>query len=138
MEVFSLESNTDTEVLLIQTAKENQPTLTKRWTTEANLAAAAAEKFLIDNSAGRRNTRHQTKSCSSYFEGKDIYFMKQSRPEALTENAKKLSEEELYLLELDIFKPLDFYEILFDRMKRKDKEKCSKTPTLIRTFVIRL
>ena len=105
MEAFSLESKTNTEVLMIQTAKENQPRLTKRWTTEANLSVAATEKF--DNPAGRGRTRDQTKSCSSYFEGKDVYFMKQ-RPEALTENAEKLSEEELYSLELDIFKPLDF------------------------------
>ena len=135
MEAFSLEKKTSTEVLVIKTAKENQRTLTKRWTTEANMSAAATERF--DNPAGRGRTRDKTKSCSGYFEGKDVYFMKQG-PEALTENAKKLSEEELYLLELDIFKPLDFYEILFDRMKRKDKEKCSKTPTLTRTFVIRL
>ena len=65
------------------------------------------------------------------------YFVKK-KSDRLTENAKKLSEEELYLLELDIFKPFDFYEILFDRVKSKDKEACSKTPTLIRTFVIRL
>ena len=40
----------------------------------------------------------------------------------LTEQAKNLTPEELRSLELDIFKPLDFYEILFERMKAKDKE----------------
>ena len=124
MEVFSLQSNTNTEVLVIETAKENQPRLTKRWTTEANLAANGTD------------ARSRAVSCNSYFEEKG-YFVKQ-RSDRLTENAKKLSEEEMYALELDIFKPLDFYEILFDRMKNKDKEACSKTPTYIRAFIIRL
>ena len=75
-------------------------------------------------------------SCSSYFEEKG-YFVKQ-KSDRLTENAKKLSDEELHLLELDIFKPLDFYEILFDRVNSNDKDGCSKTPTLFRTFVFRI
>lgn len=37
------------------------------------------------------------------------------------ENAKKLSPEEMAALEIDIFKPLDFYEILFNRLKGSDK-----------------
>ena len=113
---------------MIEIAKENQPRLTKRWRTEVNLTAEREDV--------RSRTRNQAVSCSSYFEKKG-YFVKQ-KSDRLTENAKKLSDEELYLLELDIFKPLDFYEILFKRMKRKDEEPCSKTPTLIRTFVIRL
>ena len=48
---------------------------------------------------------------------------------SLTENAKKLSEEELYLLEFAIFNPLDFYEILFDRIKSRGEEKCSEAST---------
>ena len=35
----------------------------------------------------------------------------------MCEGAKKLSPEEMALLEIDIFKPLDFYEILFNRTK---------------------
>ena len=35
----------------------------------------------------------------------------------LTENAKKLSNEELALLYEDILKPLDFNSILFERMR---------------------
>ena len=38
----------------------------------------------------------------------------------LTENAKDLSAEQMLALELDILKPLDFFEILFNRMKEKD------------------
>ena len=83
-------------------------------------------------------SRNQPQSCSSYYEEKN-YFIKQ-RQESLTENAKKLSEEEMHLLELDIFKPLDFYEILFNRMKlneeRKNRER--KIPAFNRTFIIRL
>ena len=126
MEVFSLQSNTNTEVLVIETAKENQPRLTKWWTTEVNLAKQGTD------------TKSRAISCSSYFEEKG-YFVKQ-RSDRLTENAKKLSEEEMNALELDIFKPLDFYEILFNRMKKKDKKAYSKTktPTWIRTFIIRL
>ena len=101
-----MQSNTNTEVLVIETAKENQPRLTNRWTTEVNLAAQGAD------------ARSTAVSCSSYFEEKG-YFVKQRS-------------------ELDIFKPLDFYEILFDREKNEDKEACSKTTILIRTFVIRL
>ena len=38
----------------------------------------------------------------------------------LTEAAKKLSNEELALLYEDILKPLDFYAILFERMKERE------------------
>ena len=37
------------------------------------------------------------------------------------ENAKKLSPEQIAALEIDIYKPLDFYEILFNRLKGSDK-----------------
>ena len=39
------------------------------------------------------------------------------------ESAKKLSPEQMAALEIDIFKPLDFYEILFNRLKASDKGK---------------
>ena len=60
--------------------------------------------------------RTQTISCSSYFED-DAATMK---GRVLTENAKDLSPEQLLALEMDIFKPLDFYEILFDKLKAED------------------
>ena len=44
----------------------------------------------------------------------------QNHSATLTEKAKNLSEEEIEALVIDIFKPLDFYEILFDRMKKND------------------
>ena len=134
MEVFSLESNAGVDVHVIQTAKENQQRLTKKWKTEANLAA----KEVDGKSTGRGRNRPPAMSSSSYYEEKN-YFIKQ-RPESLTENAKKLSEEEIHLLELDIFKPLDFYELLFNRMKLNDERESRerKIPKYNRTFIIRL
>lgn len=38
----------------------------------------------------------------------------------LSDGWQNLSEEEIDLLEIDIFKPLDFYAILMDRMKTND------------------
>jgi len=57
-------------------------------------------------------------SSADYFSNKTGY----DAADRLTEQAKYLTEEEMRSLELDIFKPLDFYEILFERMKAKDKE----------------
>ena len=37
------------------------------------------------------------------------------------EGAKNLSPEKMAALEIDIFKPLDFYEILLNRLKESDK-----------------
>ena len=42
------------------------------------------------------------------------------REQKITEGWEKLSDEERNNLELDIFKPLDFFEILFNRMKAND------------------
>lgn len=63
--------------------------------------------------------RSQTMPCSSYFEDGAATM----KDRALTENAKDLSPERLLALELDIFKPLDFYEILFHKMKSEGNAK---------------
>lgn len=39
----------------------------------------------------------------------------------MAEVAENLSPEKMAALEIDIFKPLDFYEILFNRLKESDK-----------------
>ena len=39
----------------------------------------------------------------------------------MSEAAKNLSPEKMAALEIDIFKPLDFYEILFNRLKGSDR-----------------
>ena len=44
----------------------------------------------------------------------------------LTENSKKLSNEELALLYEDVLKPLDFNSILFQRMKLADLKKAEE------------
>ena len=103
------------------------PPLTKRRSSESDLLAQRKQKHLeqlkqdFDGTTSRR--RAQTMSCNSYFikdRTNDSYFMNDPR---LTENAKHLSKEQMLALELDILKPLDFYEILFNRMKAKDKDK---------------
>ena len=73
-----------------------------------------------------------TKSCSSYF-------MEERKSQALTENAKKLLEEEMELLVIDIFKPLNFYEISFSQMKINGNKTRAKGATFAeRVFAIRL
>ena len=64
-------------------------------------------------------------SCNSYFT-EHAATRPYMRDIELTENAKCLSPEQLQALEMDIFKPLDFYEILFNRMKAKDNEKSDR------------
>lgn len=51
-------------------------------------------------------------SCNSYF----------MRDRVVTENYLALSDEQKEALEIDIFKPLDFYEILFNRMKTRRQQ----------------
>ena len=58
-------------------------------------------------------------SCSSYF----------MKDRVLTENYLKLSDEQKQALKIDIFKPLDFFEILFNRMKSRDNEEAKKGET---------
>ena len=66
-----------------------------------------------------RRSRAQTISCSSYFTEKPAT-RRYMKDRVLTENAKYLSSEQMHALEMDIFKPLDFYEMFFDRMKARD------------------
>ena len=121
----SQECSTVLDVLEIQNARENQPRLTKRWSTVSNLAEQSGNEKISSR------TRNETRSCISYF-------MEESKSQALTENAQKLSDEEMELLEIDIFKPLDFYGILFSRMKIKGKKTHAKRVTFAeRVLVIR-
>ena len=93
----------------------------RRSCSESDVIIKRAEQELQEqqNQSPDRATfrnRSQTMSCSSYFED-DATTMKDR---VLTENAKDLSPEQMVALEKDIFKPLDFYEILFDKMKSGD------------------
>ena len=99
------------------------PTLCKRVSSEPNIPTALGQDLLevcpCYIPGERRRNRNQFMSCSAdYFSSKTGY----DAASRLTEQAKYLTEEEMRSLELDIFKPLDFYEILFNRMKAKDKE----------------
>ena len=55
----------------------------------------------------------------------DVQSMENSRfnmtNREMGEAAKNLSPEKMAALEIDIFKPLDFYEILFNRLKGSDE-----------------
>lgn len=99
------------------------PTLCKRVSSEPNIPTALGQDLLevypcYVPGGRRRNRSRFTSSSADYFNSKTGY----DAADRLTEQAKYLTEEEMRSLELDIFKPLDFYEILFERMKAKDKE----------------
>ena len=110
MEVFSLECITDEiEILVIQKSKENQPRLTKRWSTVYNLAKTGDDQ-ITPTARMQEQQSHQ----------------------ALTENAKKTFKQEMELMEKGIFKPLEF-----NRKKSNGKKTNTKCPTFDRVFVIR-
>ena len=121
--VSSLETSTELDVIEIQYSRENQPTLTKRWSTVSNLAEQSGNGMI------RSRTLNETKSSGSYF-------MEKRKSQALTENAQNLSDEEMELLEMDIFKPLDFYDILFSRMKINGKKTHAKRVTFAESVVV--
>ena len=95
-----------------QFAENMHPKLGQRRSSESDLAGKEEEMVLDYLPYGRRRRSCQVSSGD--------YFIHRSGK--LTENAKKLSQEEIHSLEIDIFKPLDFYEILFERMKITDNK----------------
>ena len=117
------EENEDTNINQYLGKQFLHPPLTKRRSSESDLPQRKQEhqEQLKQNFYGRpTRSRAQTMSCGSYFttDGlNDSYFMNDPR---LTENAKDLSEEQMLALQLDIFKPLNFCEIMLNRMKAKD------------------
>ena len=46
-----------------------------------------------------------------------------SDPRVVTENAIKLTPDEMHAIYMDIFKPLDFFEMFYERLKAQEKEK---------------
>lgn len=112
---------------LPEDSQQNQhPILCKRVSSEPNIPTALSQELLevypCYVPVKRTRDRNQFMSCSAdYFSSKTGY----DSASRLTEQAKNLTPEEMHSLELDIFKPLDFYEILFERMKAKDKETAS-------------
>ena len=125
MEVFSLESSTDIEVLMIRYSKENQPRLSKSWSTLSNLAESSDDK-IRQLRAQNRNMSHSQR-C----------FMKEQRLVPFTENPKKLSlAEKMKLLKSEILKPAGFLEISYNGVKGNDKKMIAACPTFERVFVI--
>ena len=118
MEVFSLDSGTDMEVLMILYSKENQARLIERWSTLSNLAESSEDKI-------RQSHSHRS-------------FMKEQRLVPFTENPKKLSlTEEMKLLKSEFLKPAGFLEISNNGVKGNDKKMIGTCPKFERAFVIK-
>lgn len=102
-------------------SQQQKQSLGRRRSSEPNLSMVEKEHEAINRltvpNGRKRNSSHSVMPPSEV----DRYFIRRNSS-LLTENAKKLSQEELHSLVLDIFKPLDFYEILFDRMKNSDHQ----------------
>lgn len=118
MEVFSLDSGTDIEVLMIRYSKENQPRLSKSWSTLSNLAESSDDNII--------------QSCSQRS------FMKEQRLVPFTKIPEKLSlAEEMKQLKSEILKPAGFLEISNNGVKGNDKKMIDTCPTFERVFVIK-
>lgn len=99
-----------------QSHEESQPKISL---TEQNSSEPAPAAPKREDSNGDTAERKRSESVPVTNEGSKDYFFWRSN--SLTEQAKHLSEEEIQALEIDIFKPLDFYEILFTRMKERNR-----------------
>lgn len=69
-----------------------------------------------------RERRNHSKSCDSYFNN-ELATKFLSDPRVVTENAIKLTPDEMHAIYMDIFKPLDSFEMFYERLKAQDKEK---------------
>ena len=105
------------------------PRLEKRRSSEGDLPAKEKEEESKEHQQltkhGRRRFRKrtQTMSCGSYFNNNQVatsQFL--SDPRVVAENAKHLSHQEMNSIHMDILKPLDFFEIFFNRLKVRDNE----------------
>ena len=104
------------------------PKLEKRRSSEGDLPAKEKEEESKEHQQltkhGRRfRKRIHTVFCSSYFNNNQVatcQFL--SDPRVVTENAKHLSHEEMNSIHVDILKPLDFFELFFNRLKVQDNE----------------
>ena len=64
-------------------------------------------------------------SCESYFNN-ELATKFLSDPRVVTENAIKLTPDEMHAIYMDIFKPLDSFEMIYERLKAQEKEKKRK------------
>ena len=71
---------------------------------------------------GTRKRHNHTMSCESYFNN-ELATKFLSDPRVVTENAIKLTPDEMHAIYMDIFKPLDSFEMFYERLKAQEKEK---------------
>ena len=77
---------------------------------------------------GTRKRHNHSMSCESYFNNQlATKFL--SDPRVVTENAIKLTPDEMHAIYMDIFKPLDSFEMFYERLKAQEKEKKKEEQT---------
>ena len=69
-----------------------------------------------------RKRHNHSMSCESYFNN-ELATKFFSDPRVVTENAIKLTPDEMHAIYMDIFKPLDSFEMIYERLKAQEKEK---------------
>ena len=69
-----------------------------------------------------RKRHNHSMSCESYFNN-ELATKFLSDPRVVTENAIKLTPDEMHAIYMDIFKPLDSFEMFYERLKTQGKEK---------------
>ena len=129
--VEKLEKSSSKDQKIEQAAAENSRSQSCEPLSYAQQRKEYKDQLKHSESAKTPRSRAQSKSVSIYFT-EDLpahpttsLYMKDR---VLTENAKYLTPEQMRALEIDIFKPLDFYEILFDRMKARDNGEGEEEP----------
>ena len=71
---------------------------------------------------GTRKRHNHSMSSESYFNN-ELATKFLSDPRVVIENAIKLTPDEMHAIYMDIFKPLDSFEMFYERLKAQDKEK---------------
>ena len=92
---------------------ESRKTATQKHMNEKGLIDLKGEKPYVRGDTHNEPQFQETKNGSKGTPCSGIFM----RERELADGASKLTQEEIALLEFDIFKPLDFNEILFNRMK---------------------
>ena len=75
-----------------------------------------------------RKRHNHSMSCESYFNN-ELATKFLSDPRVVTENAIKLTPDEMHAIYMDIFKPLDSFEMFYERLKAQEKEKKKEEQT---------
>ena len=69
-----------------------------------------------------RERRNHSMSCDSFFNN-EIATKFLSDPRVMTENAIKLTPDEMQAIYMDMFKPLDSFQMFYERLKAQEKER---------------